>query len=268
MCGKVVASQSAWPASKEMMSIRAGLWVAIASLLVVCVAGGRADAREVAAARESVQPPARGVSMSPGEAASRCDPEVSLQRGASGTGDVPVVSIERILVLLESGSIFGVERLSPNDLRPVYRSRVEERAFKLPDFVSTLGSGFVAVPPGGLTQYEIDRLITPDMYRGMAVFTNQEVLRVMALALRNALLLRGLSWAVDKGKDAWDAHQVERIRDEIRKEIAAIEEENRRKASEIKTPGPVSGPKPVPGPMPIAVPAPVLTPLPAVPPAA
>ena len=150
--------------------------------------------------------------------------------------DVPVVSLVRIRALLAGGSTFTIGKLSPDDTRPVFRSRVDEKAFKLPDLKTRLNTGFEAVPPGGLTQYEINRLITPDMYRGMAVFTNKEVLRVMALALRNALLLRGIGWAVDKGMDAWDQHQVERIREEIRQEIAAIEEENRRKAAEIKTP--------------------------------
>ena len=151
---------------------------------------------------------------------------------------VPVVSLERINRLLGSESTFSVDRLPPEELRPIYRSRVEERAFKLPDFRATLDVGFTAVPPGGLNQYEINRLVTPDMYRGMALFTNSEVLRVMALALRNALLLRGLGWAVDKGMDAWDRRQVEQMREQIKKEIEAIEEENRRKAAEIKTPDP------------------------------
>ena len=158
--------------------------------------------------------------------------------------DVPVVSLVRIRALLAGGSAFTIGDLTPEDRRPVFRSRVDEKAFKLPDLKARLNTGFEAVPPGGLTQYEINRLITPDMYRGMAVFTNKEVLRVMALALRNALLLRGLGWAVDKGMDAWDQRQVEQIREEIRKEIAAIDEENRRKAAEIKPPDEQKPPDP------------------------
>lgn len=244
-----------------MMGKWAGFQVAIAGALLACGAGRAAEAGQGAAAGRFVPPAVVEAALSPSApslaaaiqtpataqsptvaqppAASRAQAGTrssESQGHAPETEEIPVVSIERIRALLASDSIFGVERLSPDDLRPVFRSRVEERAFKLPEFVATLDAGFEAVPPGGLTQHEINRLITPDMYRGMAVFTNQEVLRVMALALRNALLLRGLGWAIDKGKDIWADRQVERVREEIRQEIAAIEAEKRRQASRIKRP--------------------------------
>lgn len=116
--------------------------------------------------------------------------------------------------------------LSADDIRPIFRSRVDEKYFTLPSLSETLHRDYAVLPPGGLTRWEINRLTRPGTYPGMSS-AGVDVLGV-------------LLWAVEKGGKAWERYQVRRVREEIRREIAAIEEANRRKAAaDAKAPDPI-----------------------------
>lgn len=109
------------------------------------------------------------------------------------------------------------------DGRPIYRSHAEATLFKMPDFKDTLNFGFEAIPPGGRDLYEFNRLVTPPEFRGVAMFTNREVVKVMALALRNALALKAIRWTAAKTFEVIHEQELQKIREEIRAELAAID---------------------------------------------
>ena len=133
-----------------------------------------------------------------------------------------MVSLERIRSLLESRAVLSASVISVEDQRPIFRSRTDEKYWALPSLASRFRRDYPVPPPGTMTRWEINRLTRPGTYPGMD-FAGVNVLPAIQLLMKEA-------------KKAWERYEVKRVREEIRREIAAIEEANRRRASEIKTP--------------------------------
>jgi hypothetical protein len=116
------------------------------------------------------------------------------------------VSLERIQEALSRPPA-----IKPTTTRPVFR--VEVFANK-PTIEDILGPDYLRgpVPYGGMTHQEFLSMVTPDEFRGMAMFTNKEAMTIAAtgLALQWALMK-----AVDKLKDARSERAKEAARQEV-----------------------------------------------------
>lgn len=186
--------------------------------------------------------PAAAVEQGAGPVAAPAQPPqkpASQKRTAPGaiTPD-EAASLERIKTAIAKGPGLDLGPIptpdSPEttaDGKPIYRSRAEATLFKMPDFKETLKFGFEPIPPGGRDLYEFNRLVTPPEFRGVAMFTNQEVLKVMALALRNALALKAIRWTAAQTFEVLHERELQKIREEIRTELAAIDAASKKGAA-------------------------------------
>jgi hypothetical protein len=99
--------------------------------------------------------------------------------------------------------------------------RVEVFARK-PTIEDILGPDYLRgpVPNAGMTHQEFLNMVTPDEFRGMAMFTNKEAMVITAtsLALQWALMK-----AVDKQKDARDERAKNAARQEVIEAMNALE---------------------------------------------
>lgn len=124
--------------------------------------------------------------------------------GPSETIQLPV-SLERI-----QEAISRPPAIRPTTNRPVFRVEVFARK---PTIEDILGPDYLKGPvPGGMTHQEFLNMVTPQEFRGMAMFSNKEAMTIAAtsLALQWALMK-----AVDKLKDARDDRAKEAARREV-----------------------------------------------------
>ena len=121
------------------------------------------------------------------------------------TIDLPV-SLDRI-----QEAISRPPAIRPTVNRPIFRIEIFARK---PTVADILGPDYLRgpVPNSGMTHQEFLSMVTPQEFRGMAMFSNKEAMTIAAtsLALQWALMK-----AVDKLKDARD----ERAKDAARREV-------------------------------------------------
>ena len=124
------------------------------------------------------------------------------------------VSLDRI-----QEAISRPPAIRPTTNRPVFRVEVFARK---PTLADILGPDYLKgpVPNGGMTHQEFLNMVTPQEFRGMAMFTNKEAMTIAAtsLALQWALMK-----AVDKLKDARDERAKEAARREVLEAMNALE---------------------------------------------
>ena len=124
------------------------------------------------------------------------------------------VSLERI-----QEAISRPPAIRPTVTRPVFRVEVFARK---PTIADILGPDYLRgpVPSSGMTHQEFLNMVTPQEFRGMAMFTNKEAMTIAAtsLALQWALMK-----AVDKLKDARDERAKEAARREVLEAMNALE---------------------------------------------
>jgi hypothetical protein len=124
------------------------------------------------------------------------------------------VSLERI-----HEAISRPPAIKPSTNRPVFRVEVFARK---PTIEDILGPDYLRgpVPNAGMTHQEFLNMVTPDEFRGMAMFTNKEAMTIAAtsLALQWALMK-----AVDKLKDARNERAKEAARQEVIEAMNALE---------------------------------------------
>ena len=127
--------------------------------------------------------------------------------------DLPV-SLERI-----QEAISRPPAIKPSTDRPVFR--VEVFAPK-PTIEDILGPDYLRgpVPNSGMTHQEFLNMVTPDEFRGMAMFTNPEAIAIAATALA---LKWALAKAVDKLRDAKNERAKEAARREVIDAMNALE---------------------------------------------
>jgi hypothetical protein len=122
----------------------------------------------------------------------------------------------------------GISRpaaIKPQETRPVFR--VEVIANK-PSIVDILGPDYLIgpVPYGGMTHAEFLNMVTPDEFRGYAMFNNREAMTVAATSV-------ALQWALMKAVDKLQEARTERAKEAARREVLEAMnelEEARRKA--------------------------------------
>lgn len=116
----------------------------------------------------------------------------------------------------------------PETSRPVFRIEILERK---PTLEEILGSDYLRgpVPAAGLSHQEFLNMVTPEEFRGMAMFTNKEAMTIAATSL-------ALQWALLKAVDTLKQARTERAKEAARQEVAeamrAIEEARRKKGGE------------------------------------
>jgi hypothetical protein len=124
------------------------------------------------------------------------------------------VSLERI-----QEAISRPPAIKPSTNRPVFRVEVFARK---PTIEDILGPDYLRgpVPNAGMTHQEFLNMVTPDEFRGMAMFTNKEAMTITAtsIALQWALMK-----AVDKLKDARDERAKNAARQEVIDAMNALE---------------------------------------------
>ena len=132
---------------------------------------------------------------------------------ASESIELPV-SLERI-----QEAISRPPAIKPSTNHPVFRVEVFARK---PTIEDILGRDYLRgpVPNSGMTHQEFLNMVTPDEFRGVAMFTNGEAMMVTAtaIALQWALLK-----AVDKLKDARDERAKNAARQEVLEAMNALE---------------------------------------------
>jgi hypothetical protein len=110
--------------------------------------------------------------------------------------------------------------------RPVFRIEVFERR---PTVEDILGRDYLRgpVPAVGMSHQEFLNMVTPDEFRGMAMFTNKEAMTIAATSLA---LQWGLMKAIDKLKDARTERAQEAARREVLEAMNAIEAAKKKKS--------------------------------------
>lgn len=110
--------------------------------------------------------------------------------------------------------------------RPVFRVEVIERR---PTIEDILGPDYLRgpAPASSMSHQEFLNMVTPQEFRGMAMFTNKEAITIAATSLA---LQWALSKAVDKLKEARTARAKEAARREVLEAMNAIEAAKKRKS--------------------------------------
>ena len=118
------------------------------------------------------------------------------------------VSLERIQEALSRPPA-----IKPSTNRPVFRVEVFARK---PTVEDILGPDYLRgpVPAGGMSHREFLDMVTPDEYRGMAMFTNREAITIAATSLT-------LQWALMKAVDKLKEARSERAKEAARQEVIA-----------------------------------------------
>ena len=131
----------------------------------------------------------------------------------NGSVDLPV-SLERI-----HEAISRPPAIKPSTNRPVFRVEVFARN---PTIEDILGPDYLRgpVPNAGMTHQEFLNMVTPDEFRGMAMFTNKEAMTIAATSL---VLQWAYMKAVDKLKDARTERAKEAARQEVIEAMNALE---------------------------------------------
>jgi hypothetical protein len=101
--------------------------------------------------------------------------------------------------------------IRPTTDRPVFRVEVFARK---PTVEDILGPDYLRgpAPASGMSHSEFLNMVTPEEYRGMAMFTNREALTIAATSL-------GLQWALMKAIDKLKEARTERAKEAARQEV-------------------------------------------------
>lgn len=124
------------------------------------------------------------------------------------------VSLERI-----QEAISRPPAIKPTTNRPVFRVEIFAPKPKIEDI---LGPDYLKgpAPATGMSHQEFLNMVTPEEFRGMAMFSNKEAMTIAATSL-------GLQWAlmkaVDKLKEARDERAKEAARREVIEAMNALE---------------------------------------------
>jgi hypothetical protein len=153
---------------------------------------------------------------------------VSPAPSAPATGD-DTFSVERLREELERKPTIAFNL--PNQNQPTFKVEVQGKRWELPNLQTRMAKAIpkmpVQVPFGGTNAADIARLNTPPEFFGSAPFTNGDLLKMEALSgaygLAGALIKRAI--AAHQGAEA------AQIREQIRQELAAIDEHNARVAA-------------------------------------
>jgi hypothetical protein len=118
--------------------------------------------------------------------------------------------------------------------RPVFRVEVFA---KKPTIEDILGPDYLKgpVPYGGMTHQEFLAMVTPDQYRGMAVFNNREA---MTIAATSTILQWAVLKAVDKLKTARTKREEDAARREVMEAMNELEEARKKAGLPPKSPTP------------------------------
>jgi hypothetical protein len=116
------------------------------------------------------------------------------------------VSLERI-----QEAISRPPAIKPSTNRPVFRVEVFARN---PTIEDILGPDYLRgpVPNSGMTHQEFLNMVTPQEYRGMAMFSNGEAMTIAATSI-------ALQWAMMKAVDKLKKAQSERAKEAARQEV-------------------------------------------------
>jgi len=131
------------------------------------------------------------------------------------------VSLERIQQRVSRPPV-----IKTKGVRPVFRVEVFARK---PTVADLLGPDYLRgpVPAGGMSHQEFLNMVTPEEFRGMAMFTNKEAMTIAATSLA---LQWGLMKAIDKLKDARTERAKEAARKEVLEAMNAIEAAKKKKS--------------------------------------
>ena len=133
--------------------------------------------------------------------------------GSAQDGIQLPVSLERI-----QQAISRPPAIKPTTNRPVFRVEI----FGKTSIEDILGPDYLKgpAPATGMSHQEFLNMVTPEEFRGMAMFSNKEAMTIAATSL-------GLQWAlmkaVDKLKDARDERAKEAARREVMEAMNALE---------------------------------------------
>ena len=132
-------------------------------------------------------------------------PPATQAQGPTPPVDLPV-SLDRI-----QEAISRPPAIKPTTARPVFRVEVFSRK---PTVEDILGPDYLRGPvyAGGMSHREFLDMVTPDEYRGMAMFTNGEAMTIAATSL-------GLQWALMKAIDTLKDARTERAKEAARQEV-------------------------------------------------
>lgn len=157
--------------------------------------------------------PQQGAAIAPGAAS---DPETTQPDAIQ----LPV-SLERI-----QEAVSRPPAIRTGGDRPVFRVEVIERR---PTIEDILGPDYLRgpAPASSMSHQEFLNMVTPQEFRGMAMFTNKEAITIAATSLA---LQWALSKAVDKLKDARTERAKEAARREVLEAMNAIEAARKRKS--------------------------------------
>lgn len=159
--------------------------------------------------------PQQGAAAAPGV---RSDPGTA--QPDAGAIQLPV-SLERI-----QEAVSRPPAIRTGGDRPVFRVEVIERR---PTIEDILGPDYLRgpAPASSMSHQEFLNMVTPQEFRGMAMFTNKEAITIAATSLA---LQWALSKAVDKLKEARTARAKEAARREVLEAMNAIEAARKRKS--------------------------------------
>lgn len=162
-----------------------------------------------------VTAPQQGAAAPPGAASGTETPQP-----AAAAIQLPV-SLERI-----QEAVSRPPAIRTGGDRPVFRVEVIERR---PTIEDILGPDYLRgpAPASSMSHQEFLNMVTPQEFRGMAMFTNKEAITIAATSLA---LQWALSKAVDKLKEARTARAKEAARREVLEAMNAIEAAKKRKS--------------------------------------
>ena len=116
------------------------------------------------------------------------------------------VSLERI-----QEAISRPPAIKPTTNRPVFRVEIFARK---PNIEDILGPDYLKgpAPATGMSHQEFLNMVTPEEFRGMAMFSNKEAMTIAATSL-------GLQWALMKAVDTLQDARDERAKEAARQEV-------------------------------------------------
>jgi hypothetical protein len=128
------------------------------------------------------------------------------QQAAKVDTDALPVSVDRIQRRLAK-----TPQIRPSEVTPVFRVEV---IGELPPIEVLLGPDYAwgKAPAAGMTHQEFLDMVTPEEFRGTAMFTQKEAITVMATSF-------ALQWALQKAIQKYRSATVAREREAARKEV-------------------------------------------------
>jgi hypothetical protein len=128
--------------------------------------------------------------------------------------DALPVSVDRIQRRLAK-----TPQIRPSEVTPVFRVEV---IGELPPIEVLLGPDYAwgKAPGGGMTHQEFLNMVTPEEFRGTAMFTQKEAITVMATSFA---LKWALQKAIQKYRSATQAREREAARKEVEEALEALD---------------------------------------------